>query len=402
MQSDTATFITWDGPDQNYLESLFLPIFDGARSADLDFTVLQFTWGPDELRESIRRTAAGLQIPYEVHTVWRKPLKLATAAMIAAGAARIIAHARRHGTTVLMPRSIIPAAMTLIARRRLPDVRIVYDSDGFMADERVEFQGWSSQGITYRIFRDVEAQISRVADRVMTRSHSGADILRERVGPELDDICVVPNAKDADQFSPRSADRRREMRRISDIDDDAPFIIYAGSLGPRYKPEALFELFRRIHDRDDRSRLMVLTGNKEVARSMIDADDYPSRAVSVGRVAPDEVADYLASADLGISFREPSFSQRGVCPIKIAEYLLCGLPTVASTGVGDVADQIDDSVGIAVDDVDDATLDGIVDDFFERILPDRDGFRERCRQTGLDHFGLHRAARGYRRALGVD
>ena len=400
----TATYITWDGPAQNYLESLFLPIFDRAQGSDLDFTVLQFTWGDPAIRDSIAETAASMDIPYEAHEVWRKPLKPATAAMIAYGAARIIRHAKQHGTTTLVPRSIIPAAMTFLARQQLPHIDIIYDSDGFMADERVEFEGWNGQGAVYRLFREVEAHIGRIANRVVTRSHRGATIIRDRIGPltDPDKIYVVPNGKDPELFSPGNHEQRLRTRQRLGIPKDAPFVIYAGSLSPRYLPEAIFKFFSHVYRRKSTSRLVILTGHQESARQYLAESQVPQEAVLIDRVKPSAVATHLAAADLGISFREPSFSQQGVSPIKIAEYLLCGLPVLATPGVGDVATQIDDGVGIICHETTDKAIAHAVEQFFDRILKDRTNYRHQCRHKGLAQFSLQRAAEGYRDALGLN
>jgi hypothetical protein len=38
---------------------------------------------------------------------------------------------------------------------------------------------------------------------------------------------------------------------------------------------------------------------------------------------------------VAFAIREPKFSMKGVAPIKLGEYLLMGMPTIASVGIGD-------------------------------------------------------------------
>ncbi len=396
-QGKSAAFITWDGPQQNYLESLYLPILGRVAERGINFSVLQFAWGEGLRRVSTVRSAAQLGIAYEVHKIFRRPLRPATLAMILIGATRIVAHARTHRTEVLIPRSIIPGAMTLLAHQHLPEVRIVYDSDGFVADERVEFDGWSERGLSYRLFRGVEAQICRVADSVMTRSEMAAHILRRRVGNELDpgDIYIVPNGKEPSLFSPGTKESRSQVRRELGVGEGAPLLLYAGSLGERYLPEHLFRFYAEVRRRRADSFLVVLTGHQELARKIAKKVGLPSSALAIQRVPPETVPSYLAAADLGISLRKETFSQQGVAPIKHAEYLLCGLPIIVTSGVGDVDRQLTRAEGIVLTDVDNRALKEAADQFLERILPNRESFRRRCRQTGLRYFDLENTARGY-------
>lgn len=396
-----VAFISWDGPDQNYMESLFLPIFGAASDRDLRFSVLQFTWGPQEIQDSIEAAASRLGIHYESRTVLRRPLQAATAAMIFRGAASIIRHARRHNTQVLMPRAIIPAAMCLLAMPLLPGVRLFFDTDGFMADERVDFQGWDPEGPVYKLFRRIEAAASRKADAVMARTHRGKAILLERAGPGVDpeQFFVIPNAKDPDHFSPGSPEDRATTRQREGIAPDAPWLVYAGSLGPQYFPDSIFTFYEALLARRLDSRLTILTGHEDIARSILEARGLDPELITIKRVHPDQVPPILAAADLGIAFRAPTFSQQGVCPIKVAEYLLCGLPVIATYGVGDIdevlapskdTEQNAPSVGILLSDteLDGAGFSQAVDQFLGDILPRRDFYRENCRQRGLSHFGL--------------
>ena len=378
-----------------------MPIFSKAAEGDIGFSVLQFGWGQGFGGDSTARFAAQLGLGYEAHTVYRRPLHLATLAMIGIGAARIVGHARHHGTEVLIPRSIIPAAMTLLARRYLPDARIVYDSDGFVADERVEFGDWDGQGMTYRAFRGVEALICRAADSVMTRSTHGAHILKQRIGPHLEekDVYIVPNGKEPSDFHPGTASSRLRVREQLGVDDNAPLLIYVGSLGERYLPEQILRFYAEVRRRRPDSHLVMLTGHQELARGAAEKAGIPADCLTIRRVKPDAVPRYLATADLGISFRRATFSQRCVSPIKLAEYLLCGLPVIATTGVGDIDRQLSSSEGILVPDVSREILVDAAEDFLGRILPNRQAFRRQCRETGLRYFSLEKTARGYRDAI---
>jgi glycosyltransferase involved in cell wall biosynthesis len=59
-------------------------------------------------------------------------------------------------------------------------------------------------------------------------------------------------------------------------------------------------------------------------------DDYAVRSVK-----PADVPSWLSASDAGIAFYRPGISRLGTSPVKVSEYLACGLPVVVNAGVGD-------------------------------------------------------------------
>ena len=392
MDRSRTLFVTWDGPAQNYMEALFFPIFERALREQIDIGVLQFTWASEEVRQRIGASAAKHGLEYRGSDALRRPRQLAVPAMIAYGAARVIAEVDRGDWDTLMPRSIIPASMCLLAMKARPHLRLVFDADGLMADERVDFAGWSPTGVQYRLFRDWEAQGVRRASSVIVRSAHAKRILASRAGAHCDPdkIHVIPNAKDDTLFSPGDAASRAKTREGMGIDAEAPLLIYAGSLGPQYHPLGMLQLFERVHALDPRARFLILSGMQEVARELLPRIDKAAREnVIIHRCASHEVAPLMAAADLGLSLRQPSFSQQAVCPIKIAEYLLCGLSVVMLRGVGDLDERLADAPALrTLEQVSPESLEQAARWCVEDVMPARADIREVSRQAGLDHFRL--------------
>lgn len=391
-------FISWDGPAQQYMESLFFPLLGAAACDEVQIGVLQFTWASPTQRQQTADAAAHHGLAYTSSDAIRRPRQLAVPAMIAYGAARIIAEADRGGWDTLMPRAIIPAAMCLLALRARPHLRLIFDADGLMADERVEFAGWSPSGLQYRLFRDWEAQALRRAESVIVRTTHARRILTDRAGAgfDADKINVIPNAKDSTQFALQDATSRDVIRARFGVERDAPWVVYAGSLGPQYHAPAMLRLFERIRVRRADARLLLLSGMGEEVAGLV-----AGRAgVEVRRVAPDEVAPILGAASLGLSLREQSFSQQAVCPIKVAEYLLCGLPVVATAGVGDLDERLRGLSALRLlADLGDASLEGAASWFVEEALVEREAVSRAAREAGVREFALERCAGALRDVL---
>ena len=396
----TVLFVTWDGPTTSYLDGLFLPILDRMREPDDAVHVLQFGWGLEAREPAIRAAAAAVGIPYRLCHVGRTPVVPATVAAIARGALDVVRYARSHRVDVLMPRSIISAAMALLALRWLPGVRLVYDADGLMADERVEFGGWNPSGPLYRALRAIEDAAVGRADIILTRTHRAVEILEERSGSSVGPrAVVVANGRDEVVFSPGTETERLAVRTELGLPADAPLVASVGSIGPQYRPEETFGFFGAVRRVRPDAHLLVLTGQVEEARRHAEAAGLPDAAVHALRVAPEDVPRYVRAADLGMALRTPSLSQRAVAPIKIGEYLLCGVPVLGTAGIGDIDHHVDAAVG-ALESADESSWSARRATWFAHdVLPDREGFRVRCRQRGLERFSLTRGAADYRRAL---
>ncbi len=389
-----ALFVTWDGADQDYMTSLFLPLLARAQRPGLKLGVCQLTWAGPKVRERTAETARALGVDYSVHTIWRKPPLAATMATAARGAALLARIAREQGYDVLFPRSIMPAAMALGAKRLLgAEVRLAFDADGLAADERVDFAGWRNSGGMYQAYRIIEARALRASYAVMTRTHSAAQVLEARAGAGFDParVHVIPNGKDAAIYAPGDETSRARQRAAESVPQDAPWLVCVGSLGPQYYPDRMLALFERVWTRDARARLHIATGQAEVVAPLIAGKPWAD-AVRIGRVAPADVPALMAAATASVALRAPTFSQRGVHPIKVAESLLCGTPVIATRGVGDLDEALDIQVGCLLDDPSDASLDAAARWVLEVAQPEREALRAACRARGLERYDLDRCA----------
>jgi glycosyltransferase involved in cell wall biosynthesis len=297
------------------------------------------------------------------------------------------------GSHLIMPRSLMPAVCVLAAggSKLRP---ILFDADGLEADERVDVAGLSSLSPTYRILRDVEAQMVRQSKAILTRTAVAAEILYHRAGPPVrrDQLHVVANGRDENIFQPGVPETRAAVRGEFGIDDLAPLLVYAGSVGPQYRFEAVARLFSEVRRIRGDSRLLVLTGSPDVAFKAL---GNAAAASIIERVPPEEVPRILAAADVGLAYRSTSFSMQGVSPIKIGEYLLCGLPVIGTAAVGDTNAAVNG--GLFFDD--EAGSTAAARWFIEEVLPHRDGYRQRARALGQAHFSLRRSVEDYARAL---
>ncbi len=395
-------FITWDGPNNDYLRSLFLPILT---RLGLDLHVLQFSWDEPDRVEMNRTACEGAGASYSHVRIRRfRPLGGAALASMALGRPRLLRILHGSRPSWVMPRSTLPALLvrSVASQLRQSGTKLAFDADGLMQDERVEFSGWDSGGANYRVLREVEAQTVRAADTVITRTERAKCILLARAGPSVtaDKIHVIPNAKDEHAFQPLSLSERASVRESLRVPGDSMLLVYCGSVGDQYHPRETLDFFRGVRTLRSDAKMLLLTGHEERARTEVQAAGLDADSLIIRRVPADEVPSYLGAADVAVTFRTPSFSQRAVSPIKIGEFLLCGLPIVTNAGVGDLDDQLGGFPGAhVVNGLEPKTL---LEAAKWAVSADLGALRAPCRARGLEHFSLETALRKYRISLGLD
>lgn len=328
-------FITWDGPQTSYMEGLFMPIFhETAKKENIQFHVIQFTWADQTKTDIVENIAKNLGIFYTALPILKKPFAtLGSLITLFTASKKIERYIKDNNIDVVMPRSTFPAFMINQIKNR--NFKIIFDADGLPIEERVDFAGLRKKSMQYRWLSGIERRILLQADHVITRTQKSVEVHLSKIG-ELyrDKFTVVSNGRNADFFAP-DPEKRDEMRRKLGIESDFVWI-YCGSLGQQYCMKEMFDIFR-ISLKIRPSRFLLLTGDLTFAKTNIPEDLKPLIVISSVPFA--EIPTWLQAADAGFALRQPSFSMGGVAPIKLAEYLLAGLPVVASAGIGDT-DQV--------------------------------------------------------------
>lgn len=332
-------FITWDSDQTNYLENLFLPIFQGIQQQKpWRFHVMQFSWAPPQEIARIRLLAEKASISYLHIPVSRQPTAaLGSLWTLAGGIRKIKNYLQNNEINYLMPRSTPPAWMVLRLGSWLKkrSIRVIFDADGFPIQERVDFAGLNPKSFHYRWLSGIERQMVKKADRVLTRTEKAIDIHLKKTGVQRQEkFYLVTNGRDAQEFKPNTT-RRSIIRSELGIQDSTRLWVYSGSLGPQYLLPEMLQLFWNWHQKHPDSRFLFLVRNRESLMEVI--PEHLQKLVFIKTVPFRLVPDYYTAADLGISLRKPAPSLSGIAPIKIGEYLLSGLPVLLSPGIGDLS-----------------------------------------------------------------
>jgi glycosyltransferase involved in cell wall biosynthesis len=292
---------------------------------------------------------------------------------------------------VVMPRSTFPAMM--VNRLKLENVKIVFDADGLPIEERVDFSGLSRKSFIYKLLKREETKMLQNSDCVLTRSQKAIEIHLKTIGDESrKKFYVVTNGRKPEDFKPNK-EQRSLLRETLNIEKEAILWVYCGSLGPQYGWDEMLSIFGQFHKKNHNSRFLILTGNVEYAKENLkeELQDY----CTIKSVPFTDVPNYLSAADIAFAIRKPTYSMQGVAPIKLGEYILMSLPTIASKGIGDSENILNKITGNFLFVHQDSRNIKNAVTFAQNLNTEN----QKMRKSGIEYFSIEKSAKSYLEAL---
>jgi glycosyltransferase involved in cell wall biosynthesis len=348
--------------------------------------VLQFTWGD----QSGEVHSQKMEIPYSRITIRREWGRIGDGLAVLKGFFRIKRLIKKWKIDWLMPRSIFGLLPLMIGVRSFHKP-IIYDVDGFLINERIEFGDWDSKSSIVKVLSKFEKKGVFTSDQLLVRTKSAKRELSHRYSlPREKHVFVVSNGRNPLDFQFEGSSRREELG----IGKDEKVMIYVGSIGRKYHTRELFDLF--LKKQNYFGHLVIVTQEIELSQSILKKESKePQLGIHIVSAKPEEVPSYIRSADLGMALIQTQPSMKAVVPIKTAEYLLCGIPFAITPEIGDMDFFVKNtSCGYIIK--------GFTQLEVDRMIQWFDGFTmepKRLHDLGVEHFGLKITARQYLLAL---
>ncbi|MGI5283122.1 glycosyltransferase family 4 protein [Nonomuraea polychroma] len=153
----------------------------------------------------------------------------------------------------------------------------------------------------------------------------------QRLDPRRRAIPVIGNGVDVARFTPPPF-RGHVVE---------PVVAFAGSFKPWHGLDLLVDAVAAARAEGAPMRLLLIGDGPELAKTTARARDAGIPVVATGRLSPEQVPGRLRGADLAAA-PYPA-GDHYFSPLKVAEYLAAGLPTVASA-IGDLPGLVADGV----------------------------------------------------------
>jgi glycosyltransferase involved in cell wall biosynthesis len=350
-------YISYNGMLDPLGQSQVIPYLKELSKLGTQFWLMSYERSPAfspqglERSRALRKELSQYGIQWHALRYHQKPSLPATTFDVAAGVrfgSRLI---RKNKIELVHARAQIPAVIALGLKRRC-GVKIIFDVRGLMAEEYVDAEHWKANGIRARVTKAMEARVLRATDGLVTLTDA---LWKEMQGwPTLSARMVVhetiPCCVDLDKF--RFDEKVRAARRAELGIQDRLVLVYSGSVGGWYMTDEMAAFFSVLRQRNTKAFFLWLThGAPAIVESAMKRQGIEAKDFVVKKVAPGDVPSYLSAADAGVAFYRPGISRLGTSPVKVSEYLACGLPVVINAGLGDSDNLVlRDRVGALVSD----------------------------------------------------
>ncbi|MFH0794359.1 MAG: glycosyltransferase [bacterium] len=237
----------------------------------------------------------------------------------------------RYRVRVIHARSYIPGLVGLFYKR-IFGVRLLWDPRGLIPEELSLARGWGDENWRYRTWKRLERRLLAGSSTTLVLSRPFGQHY-EKIHPRGRYV-VTPCCVDTEmfRFDPDARGRRRGELRA----EGRSMVVFSlGCYVPYQGLETALEIFREIHSLRPEWLLLIMTPDADevrraVVESRISEEDFRVCTASFG-----EMPGYLSTADLALLVRVRSVVSEVASPVKFAEYLACGLPVVATPGIGE-------------------------------------------------------------------
>lgn len=264
---------------------------------------------------------------------------------------------------------------------------------GFQYEPHSEFMLdcgiWPASSLSYRGLHYLERVSGMQADVLSTGT---VHMVRrmEEWGTRAK-VYKLPSCVDETKIAFRP-DGRTRVRAKYGIEPDRQVVLYLGKFGGIYYDQEIALLFRVFLQRDPKLFFLIVTPD-DPARidGLMKAEGLPAGSYTITRSPYEQVQDYISAADFGVVAVPALPSQKFRSPIKVGEYLCCGLPYLVCAGVSEddlVAQQY--GVGVVVNGFTEAEAERVYPQVRALLDEEKGPLRVRCREAGIAYRGLSR------------
>lgn len=275
------------------------------------------------------------------------------------------------------------AAITIILSKLLRTKHMVYGYEPhseFMA----EFGIWKRSSFRYKVLKYLEDLTDRSSDYIVT----GTDHLKQKLEGVNGQAKVyrAPCSVDENifQFYPKDREKIRSEQGWT----NRKVLIYVGKFGGVYYDEEIPEFVMALKLEIPELFFLVLSPNdhqlleKKFARSGWKEEDYLITEAKGAQA----VAAWNSAADFAITAIPPLPSQRFRSPVKVGEYLMCGLPFITCAGISeDDKCAKENDVGVVIREMVVAEAPAAARAMIKYWSEDPDELRSRCRSAGITY-----------------
>lgn len=252
-----------------------------------------------------------------------------------------------------------------------------------------EFGIWSEKALKYKVLHQVEVWQATKADYVTAPTKHTVQLLQDWNSNAQ--ITRVPISVDTDKFSFSAVERAR-IRQENGVPENRYAVLYLGKFGGiYYSATEVAQFCKRLLDVEPSLFFFTIspTPSEEVEQAYLAAGLQPSDFVVLNKIPYTKIEGYISACDMGMVAIPPLDSQRYRTPVKIGNYLACGLPILLNRGIADDDDMTEEEeVGVVFDSLTQEDIRVPLRTLRLLMQENPESLQARCRAAAIRHRGL--------------
>lgn len=240
---------------------------------------------------------------------------------------------------IVFCRGIFSANLALISKRK--KCKIIYDGRGAINAEQNEYGVYNNTGLENKI-QTLEKRAVLNTDYRISVSTKLLKYWQKEYGYNSNNHVIIPSC------SSKKLTFRNNPEDFGFSKKDI-IIVFSGSTSKWHSFSIMISHFEIFLKKNKNVKVLILSKLNNLISDL--QSRYPNRVI-VKWVPPENMSSLLSLADYGYVFREQSVTNQVASPVKVAEYLSCGLKVLISKNLGDYSEIIEknDLGRIIVDD----------------------------------------------------
>lgn len=220
---------------------------------------------------------------------------------------------------LIIARGIFATNLALLSKKK--SAKVIYNGRGAIYSEQLEYGVYNGTRIEGDIFQ-LEKKAVLNSDKRISISESLINYWRENYEYKDTFHEIIPSCTSFFSNSEKMILKENSETKI----------IFSGSSAKWQSYDVMCKHFSKFLSLNVNLSIIILSKNRKVFSNIL--EKYPKR-IKVVWLNHNDVKDVLLTADYGYVYREKNETNMVSSPVKIAEYLSCGLKLLISDSIGD-------------------------------------------------------------------
>lgn len=219
-------------------------------------------------------------------------------------------------------------ATNLVFLTELKNCKVIYDGRGAVTTEQDEYGVYNGTGLENKIFK-IEQNAILNSDYRIAVSEKLLEYWNKDFQYNSKNHVIIPSCA--------NYTFKNEDFQDVNVNEEEIIIVFCGSSSKWHSFEIMVSHFEKFLNYSPKIKIIILS---KINNHIVDLINKFPKRITQDWVDPSKISNILIKADYGYVYRNQTKTNYVASPVKIAEYLSCGLKILISDNLGDYSELV--------------------------------------------------------------